>query len=195
MRIVLPFFTVEGEKRELYVSFRSVCLILMDAWLEYDDENEPSLDKDFLSSLKELKVLLDRDKEHRNVVCSRLQASENPMSPKSYSEVESNFKMLTRNLLSLGQSLSSNKEVRDFFVHVVEKLTDPMRSMGLTRDEVALFLKAYAEVVAAGNVLLPAAVSTASSASDGGTTTVAESVRRTLTRFMDTLTPCILAVY
>merc|ERR1711902_236156 len=70
---------------------RRICFILIDDWMETggggslaapgggpqdgDDESisEPSLDKDFLTSLRDLKALQERDKEHRNVVCSRLQ--------------------------------------------------------------------------------------------------------------------------
>ncbi len=82
-------------------------------------------------------------------------------------------------------------KVRDFFVHLVEKLSDPLRSMGLDRREASLFLSTYAEAVTSGNVLLPFPAS-ASSAGDGAS---AEAVRRTLARFMDTLTACVLAVY
>ncbi len=43
----------------------------MEDWVDYDEETEPTLDKEFLVSLKEIKVLMDRDKEHRNIVCSK----------------------------------------------------------------------------------------------------------------------------
>ncbi len=80
--------------------------------------------------------------------------------------------------------------MRDFFVHLVEKLCDPLRSMSLERGEAALFLSAYSEAVTSGNLLLPAS---ASSASAEGTS--ADAVRKTLDRFMNTLSLCVQAVY
>ena len=41
---------------------------------------------------------------------------------KAYSELEGNFKLLTRGIVSVAVGLSHNKEVKDFFVHLVEKV-------------------------------------------------------------------------
>ncbi len=115
----------------------------------------------------------------------RLQGMPDSVSAKSCSEIEANFKTISRNMLSLGQSLSSNKEVRDFFVHLVEKLCDPLRSIGVTKAEAEAFLAAYAEALSNGG-------GAGAAAGDGGG---ADGVKRTLAKFMKTLTPCILAVY
>ena len=53
-------------------AIRAVALHFMDGWMVFDTEAEPALDKEFLGSLKGLKALQERDKEHRNIVCSRL---------------------------------------------------------------------------------------------------------------------------
>ena len=83
-------------------SIKTVCLVLMDNWLDtLDDNNEPSLDKDFLSSLKDLRTLVDREKEHRNIVCSRLQNSPDCISTKACSEIENNFKVKMPTLLTI----------------------------------------------------------------------------------------------
>ena len=58
------------------------------------------------------------------------------VSAKAYSEVESNFKTVTRNVLSVAASLSSAKDVRDFFVLTVEKIVEPLKTMGLEKKEV-----------------------------------------------------------
>ena len=51
--------------------------------LDCDAEtNEPSLDKDYLLALRDLRVLQDRDKEHRNVVCAKLQRMPEDISAK-----------------------------------------------------------------------------------------------------------------
>ena len=95
----------------------------------------------------------------------------------SASEIESNFKTLTKNILGLAAGMSSNKEMRDFFAHLVEKITEPLKSLNLTEKEAHMFLKAYCEALTE-NLLL-----------------VEESVKRTLVSFMDILIPCVLAVY
>ena len=43
-------------------------------------------------------------------------------SQKAYTEFEGNFKLITRGIVSLAVGLSHNKEVKDFFVHLVEKV-------------------------------------------------------------------------
>lgn len=160
---------------------RRICLILIDDWVETggggggggsspggggggatgtggttdpDDESicEPSLDKDFLTSLRELKTLQDRDKEHRNVVCSRLQMVHTTTATggdrqlsgsKACQEFESCFKSLTRGVVAVANGLSHNKEVKDFFVQLLEKLVEPLRSMQVTRTDVDIFLTEY----------------------------------------------------
>ncbi len=114
----------------------------------------------------------------RNVVCSRLQNLPDRVSSSAASEIESSFKAVSRNLLSVGQSLaSSSKEGRDFFVLLVERVVEPLRQLRLDRGEVEALLTAYVEAVT-DDVLL-----------------VDEGIKATLKRFMGTLTPCVLAVY
>merc|ERR1719495_197659 len=171
-----------SKKRLNYLNFdmiRRICLILIDDWVETggsggggggggsspgtagtggttdpDDESicEPSLDKDFLTSLRELKTLQDRDKEHRNVVCSRLQMVHTTTATggdrqlsgsKACQEFESCFKSLTRGVVAVANGLSHNKEVKDFFVQLLEKLVEPLRSMQVTKADVDIFLTEY----------------------------------------------------
>lgn len=118
--------------------------------------------------------MLDRDKEHRNIVCSRLKEIPELVSPRNLSEIEPGFKVLTRNILSLG---IGGKDMKDFFVVLVEKIVEPLKQMRLEKTEVAQFLKAYSEA-ATDNVML-----------------IEDGVKRTLEKYMATLGPCILAVY
>ena len=53
-------------------AIREVALHFIGGWMVFDADAEPALDKEFLGSLKCLKALQERDKEHRNIVCSRL---------------------------------------------------------------------------------------------------------------------------
>ena len=161
-----------------FESIKSVCLRILEDWIEYDNDSEPSLDKEFLLSLKELRVLIDRvDKEHRNIALSRLQSLSDKLSPRSYSEIESNFKALSRSILALAQSLASSRELKDFFVVSVEKILEPLKQMQLDKGESEKFLKAYTEAVT-DDVLI-----------------VDEQVKKTLRKLMATLTPCILVLY
>jgi len=179
--VFLSAFKFEMSKRKLsrlpFSTIKTVSLIVMENWLDYSDVEEPALDKELLASFKELKVLADRDKEHRNIVCSRLQHHADRVSARSSSEIESNFKTLTRSIISLGVALSSSKEVKDFFVHLVEKISEPLRGLRLESSELELFLQLYVEALT-DHVLL-----------------VDESVRKALQKFMITLAPCIVAVY
>merc|ERR1719312_1961410 len=171
-------FKFEFSKKRLnWLTFdmiRRICLILIDDWVETSgtgggvevnvgtavdaDEGslscEPSLDKDYLTSLRELKALQDRDKEHRNVVCSRLQMSLSSTdsevclsSTKACAEFGSSFKGLTRGVVAVAVGLSHNKEVKDFFVQLVEKLVEPLKAMraanAVTRRDVDVFLTEY----------------------------------------------------
>ena len=48
------------------------------------------------------------------------------VTTRTCNEIEANFRTLTRNMLTLGLQ---NKEVKDFFVHVTEKICEPLRAM------------------------------------------------------------------
>ncbi len=93
MRVVLPYdrdlaeryatlvfvlsLRFDMSKRKLnclsFENIRAISAIIMEDWIVCGDDDvaiggeggEPALDKDFLTSLKDLRVLLDRDKEHR----------------------------------------------------------------------------------------------------------------------------------
>merc|ERR1712142_80020 len=102
MGVFAASFRFEVSKKRLnYLTFEdimSISLVLIDDWIDYgggggggksslaptpeeaamaagDELYEPTLDKDFLTSLRDLKTLQDRDKEHRNVVCCRLRSA------------------------------------------------------------------------------------------------------------------------
>jgi len=242
-------FRFEVSKKRLnYLTFENIMnisLILIGDWIDYgggggggatgsgknappvtaaddgEDLFEPTLDKDFLTSLRDLKTLQDRDKEHRNVVCCRLRSSGNslatPAGPKrdsssstlgsidstslaaaagsscqlssarAYQELESGFRSLSRGLVSVAVGLSHNKEVKDFFVHLVEKVVEPLRSMtSVTREDANLFLVEY-------TASITEAASVDSSAAGGPTMMVDNEVRAIFTRFMKTLHPAILS--
>lgn len=79
-------------------------------------------------------MIQDRDKEHKNLVCQRLTLSR--LDSKFCLDIETHFKTLTRNILSIAVCLTSPKELKDFFVILVEKILESfkMASDFLTHD-------------------------------------------------------------
>ena len=68
------------------------------------------------------------------------------------SEIEANFKTLSKNILNIGQGIYSSREVREIFVNVVDKVVEPLKQWKLSPEEVSLLLMAYTGVVNEGTV-------------------------------------------
>ena len=149
-------FRLELSKKKLaFLTFdtvKNVCLILVNDWGDKDEVSEPTLDKEFLASLRDLKILLDREKEHRNAVVNRLKKEE--VAHNIVSDLESNFKQLTRSIVGLAATLSSNKDVKEIFIHLVERPIEVFRSIGLSKSSTDMFLKAYMDVVKDNTLML-----------------------------------------
>ncbi|XP_053780366.1 acidic fibroblast growth factor intracellular-binding protein isoform X1 [Desmodus rotundus] len=105
------------------------------------DDMDVDLDKEFLQDLKELKVLV-ADKDlldlHKSLVCTALRGKLGV-----FSEMEANFKNLSRGLVNVAAKLIHNKDVRDLFVDLVEKFVEPCRSDHWPLNDVRLFLNQY----------------------------------------------------
>ncbi|XP_015681950.1 acidic fibroblast growth factor intracellular-binding protein [Protobothrops mucrosquamatus] len=105
------------------------------------DDMDVDLDKEFLQGLKELKVLI-ADKDlldlHKSLVCTALRGKISV-----FSEMEANFKNLSRALINIASKLTHSKDVRDFFVDLVEKFVEPFRSDKWSSNDVQLFLTQY----------------------------------------------------
>lgn len=177
--VFINSFRIEVNKRRLnYLNFQDLMtasLILIDKWMDVDSSYEPCLDREFLSSLRELKILNEREKEHRNIVLQQI--TNNEISSKSYLEIENNFKLLTRNILNIAQGLYNNKEIKDFFVHVVEKIVEPLKGMQLSKEEVNHLLIFYTSAIT-NNILL-----------------IDQENKIIFSKFMDFLSPCVNAFY
>ncbi|XP_060031983.1 acidic fibroblast growth factor intracellular-binding protein isoform X2 [Erinaceus europaeus] len=115
------------------------------------DDMDMDLDKEFLQDLKELKVLV-ADKDlldlHKSLVCTALRGKLGV-----FSEMEANFKNLSRGLVNVAAKLTHNKDVRDLFVDLVEKVhlgpqfVEPCRSDHWPLGDVRLFLNQYSVTV------------------------------------------------
>ena len=120
-----------------FEDFSKVCKVIMTDWtyngVDVDENGDPCLDRDFFYNLKDLKYLIEKEKEHRYALCQYL--GKNNMNQRSLSEIEANFKNINKNILSIGQTLYNNKEVKDLFVNVVEKIIDPLKQYKFTTND------------------------------------------------------------
>jgi len=113
-------------------------------------------------------------------------------SQKAYTEFEGNFKLITRGIVSLATGLSHNKEVKDFFVQLVEKVVEPLRSLKTTRNDVNVFLRQYTLAVTEAGL--------GSAVPEGdpklfATLLMDNEVRLIFARFMNILIPAVMAAY
>jgi len=172
-------FRLELSKKKLvFLTFdqvKVVSLMLINDWGDKDEAQEPTLDREFLSSLKDIKILLDKEKEHRNAVLTKLKNNE--MSHTTLNDLEANYKPITRSIVSFAQNLSSNKDVKEVFVQLVEKPIEAFKAIGATPATVDLFLRAYGDVIKDNTVM------------------VDSDVKCLIGKFMRTARPAILAIY
>ncbi|XP_065718251.1 acidic fibroblast growth factor intracellular-binding protein isoform X1 [Patagioenas fasciata] len=138
-----------GKRRLQFLSFGDLAACaqhMMGHWTQgamTPEAAEPDGDvpRSFLQDLKELKVLVsDKDllDQHKSLVCSALRGKISV-----YNEMETNFKALSRALVNVGLKLPHPRDVRDFFVDLVEKVLDPCRSDHWSLGDLRLFLGSY----------------------------------------------------
>lgn len=105
-------------------------------------------------------------------------------SSKVYSELESNFKPISRGIISVAISLSHSKEVKDFFIQVVEKVVEPLKLPQVTLQDVELFLSEYSR-----------SITDATCSANSATMLLDTEVRCIFARFMKTLRPVVLVAF
>ncbi|KAK5616825.1 hypothetical protein CRENBAI_018304 [Crenichthys baileyi] len=138
-----------GKKKLQYLTFQDFAFCagqLIDNWTvgAFDnmvEDMDVDLDKEFLQELKELKILItDKDllDQHKSLVCTALRGK-----TKAFTEMEANFKNLSRNLVNIASKLTNTKDVRDFFIDLVEKFIEPCRSDRWTAADIKLYLTHY----------------------------------------------------
>ncbi|KAG0710296.1 Acidic fibroblast growth factor intracellular-binding protein [Chionoecetes opilio] len=178
----------ETSKRKLnYLTFEdfSVCAsLMMSSWttasplappLAPDTRDDTDFDRDFLIELRDFKLLLDREKEHRNVTLSHLRGK---IPDRMCSEVESNFKTYSRGIINIGCSLNNSRDLRDFFVDAVERVVEPCRQARWRSPELEIFLRVYAEAGSALDIM-----------------TSDRTLRTTWERYMTTMRVCLAQLY
>ncbi|KAG1685110.1 Acidic fibroblast growth factor intracellular-binding protein [Nymphon striatum] len=109
----------ETNKKKLhYVTFKDFlnCANLIIKKCDMDVD----IDRVFLRDLREMKSLLDREniEEYKNLVFQDLQ---DKVSTKIMSDIDTNFKNISRTFVNIAYGLNHSKEVRDIFIDLVDK--------------------------------------------------------------------------
>ncbi|KAG8042218.1 hypothetical protein G9C98_000209 [Cotesia typhae] len=151
--------------------------IMMSSWTyrytgsEYFDTD---LDREFLVELSECRVLLENDKHHKYLVCIKLKPT---LLEKMFQELDLNFRNYSRALLGIGCNLHRSRELRFFFLELVERCIEPWRQVNWSHTDLKNFLNAYTQCALDMDVLRE------------GT------LRDAFERYMKVVTSCLLRMY
>lgn len=133
---------------------------------EYFDTD---LDREFLLELAECRVLLENDKHHKQYVLyleKYVETSKNTLFfenslfiiyslvciklkpillERSYQEVDSNFRSYSRAILGIGCNLHRSRDLRFFFLELVERCVEPWRQINWSHTDLRNFLTVYTQ--------------------------------------------------
>jgi len=179
--VFIAGYRFETNKKKLsYLSFKDFCncaYSMMTHWTSpiVDDSSTADIEREFLVDLRELRVLLDREREHKLAVCQKLKGK---VSDKIHSEIDHNFKVYSRTLINIAYSLHHNKSLKELFVDLVEKYIEPCKHLQWSFNEMKVFLEVYAESAAQLDIIRTQV-----------------GLRSVWKRYIDGITGCLLAMY
>ncbi|KAL3874468.1 hypothetical protein ACJMK2_037477 [Sinanodonta woodiana] len=139
----------ETSKKKLYhltLDDFLVCADLMITNWSYSAEEctnhedmDVDLDRLFLQDLRDLKLLVEKDymDDQKSFVIQTLRSS---FQRRKLQDLDENFKNIMKAIINIAYGLNHSKEVRDFFVDLVEKLIEPCQQSGWTCDDIENFL-------------------------------------------------------
>ncbi|XP_011406579.1 PREDICTED: acidic fibroblast growth factor intracellular-binding protein-like [Amphimedon queenslandica] len=111
---------------------------------QVDDDLE--LDRYFLQELHDIKLnLIDRVwiEYHQKLVLRDLKRKHIPQW--LMRSVESNFKHLSRTLTTIASSLIHNKDLKDYFIDIMEKVIEPLMQQKWSTEDIDVVLSSIAE--------------------------------------------------
>lgn len=120
-----------NKKKLGHVSFAHLVTcsnLVMQHWANNEnadgDLNDTDLDRDFLSELKDFKVILDKDnmEEHKEHFIATMKTK---ICQDVAEEFAITFKILSRTIVNTGINLTNGKELRDLFINLYEKIIEP----------------------------------------------------------------------
>ncbi|XP_071507217.1 acidic fibroblast growth factor intracellular-binding protein B-like [Diadema antillarum] len=175
-----------GKKRVQYLTFNDLAYCadqMIISWTagsidSRKEDLDADFDREFLQMLRELKFLAydkDASDQHRMFLGNAIKGK---VAERVQSDIESDFKSLSRAIISIACGMVHSKELRDFFCDVVEKIIEPCKQSGWTADDVGKFLTIY--------------TSSSLQVEAMGRNPRLHSV---LERYMSTLRKCILTMY
>jgi len=140
-----------GKKKLSYLTFSNfaICANYMISNWSYSSEDccthedmDIDMDRHFLLELRELKVLMEREaaEEHRGLMLRNLQPV---MREKVLLEMDSNFRAVSKTIISIANGLNHSKESRDIFIDIYEKLIEQWVAWGWSQAEAKVILTTY----------------------------------------------------
>ncbi|XP_041467595.1 acidic fibroblast growth factor intracellular-binding protein B-like [Lytechinus variegatus] len=175
-----------GKKRVQYLTFNDLAYCadeMISSWTagsvdSRKEDLDADFDREFLQMLRELKFLAydkDASDQHRTLVCNSIKGK---ITDRAYSDIEGDFKTVSRAIISIACGMIHSKELRDFFNDVIEKIVEPCRQSFWTADDMSKFLTVYTsssyQVEAMGRH---------------------PRLHSTLERYMSTLRKCVIRMY
>ena len=101
------------------------------------------IDKEFVHDLRDLRNFLS-EKEvqdlHRSIISALLEKKS--LTLHFTKSLDSNFRLLSRNMFSIGAQLSNSKELKEFFVNCIEKIIETVKQLEWSIKELETFLSA-----------------------------------------------------
>ncbi|XP_072383234.1 acidic fibroblast growth factor intracellular-binding protein isoform X2 [Diabrotica undecimpunctata] len=126
-------------------NFKICCEAMIENWtyhLTGTEYNDLEMDREFLFELRDLKVLMDKEREHKHLVLVHLKPK---LLQKSYADLESNFKLYNRALLTLATTLHRSRDMKNFFVDLSQIVEYFKQSLWSPYD-FEQFLIAYGQI-------------------------------------------------
>ncbi len=187
----------ETHKRKLasltFTDFMYCASAMIDHWTAGSEgshavDDDLELDRDFLQELHDLKLnMIDRVwiERQQKLVVKDLRRQKYP-APQLKS-VEVNFKTLSKGLTLLGASLIHSKDLKDFFIDLIERVIEPCKQFKWSSDDVKLILFSI-------GTTFPEC-ETAHSRQTGRPAPKEKPWSVVYRRYLDTLCNCILIIY
>uniref|UniRef100_A0A8D8KW31 Acidic fibroblast growth factor intracellular-binding protein n=1 Tax=Culex pipiens TaxID=7175 RepID=A0A8D8KW31_CULPI len=143
----------ETTKRKLqYLNFRDFfecAQAIMTSWTyTYQhagpDYYDTEMDKEFLLDLREIRYLLEKEKEIKCLVTMRLKPT---MLDRVFQEIDSNFRSYWRSIITIAGGLHRTRELRQLFLELTERLIEPWKQNNWSKDHVTQFMKCLTQSV------------------------------------------------
>ncbi|KAK7103523.1 acidic fibroblast growth factor intracellular-binding protein-like [Littorina saxatilis] len=105
------------------------------------ENNDVDLDRNFLLSLREVKVMAEKEclEEHRQLMLKAAQGFPEHMK----GHLSENFRTLSKTIVNIAYGLNHNRESKDIFIDLFEKLIEPFTQCQYSCGEVQKVMTAY----------------------------------------------------